>query len=42
MFSKAYCPNMIPKIMNEWTDQLKSNKLPFVPENIMESEQFKD
>jgi hypothetical protein len=20
MFSKAYCPNMIPKIMNEWNE----------------------
>lgn len=42
MFSKSYCPNMIPKLMNEWNEQLKSSKLPFIPENITESVNFKD
>ena len=41
MFARSYIPSSIPAIMKEWTEQLKSSGLPFVPENIFESRQHK-
>lgn len=42
MFAKSYIPAMIPQIMKEWGDVLKSNGLQFIPENISESPEFAD
>lgn len=41
MFAKSYYPAMIPAIIKEWGDVLKSNDLLFIPENIFESKEFK-
>jgi hypothetical protein len=42
MFAKSYVPNLIPQIMQEWSDVLKQNDLPFIPENILESSSHKE
>lgn len=34
MFARAYCPHLISKIMKDWSDILKQNSLPFIPEDI--------
>jgi len=39
MFARSYIPSMIPSIMNDWTELLKTNGLPFTPENIFESKE---
>ena len=41
MFAKSYYPKMIPEIIKEWGDVLKHNDLLFIPENILESKEFK-
>lgn len=40
MFAKAYCPNLVPQVMKEWSGLLSQLKLPFQPENIFESAEF--
>lgn len=42
MFAKSYCPAMIPSVLNEWSTVLKATKLPFSPENVLESPAFKE
>ena len=42
MFAKSYCPHMISDVLNEWSAVLKATKLPFTPENIVESPGFKE
>jgi len=42
MFAKSYVPSMIPEIMKDWGDILKSNNLLFIPENISESPEYKE
>ena len=42
MFAKSYIPSMIPQVMKEWSEILKQNELPFIPENIFESSSHKD
>jgi coatomer subunit beta' len=37
MFARSYCPDMLTTIMKDWSDILKQNSLPFIPENIFES-----
>jgi len=41
MFARSYCPDMIPSLMKEWGELLKTNGLPFIPENIFESKDHK-
>jgi coatomer subunit beta' len=42
MFAKSYIPTMIPIVMKEWSEVLKQNELPFIPENIFESSSHKE
>jgi coatomer subunit beta' len=37
MFARSYCPSLLTDIIKGWSDILKQNSLPFIPENIFES-----
>jgi coatomer subunit beta' len=41
MFARSYCPSLLPPIIKDWSDILKLNSLPFIPENIFESKDHK-
>lgn len=41
MFARSYCPAMLTEIIQGWSDILKQNSLPFIPENIFESKDHK-
>lgn len=42
MFARSYCPDELPPIIKDWSELLKQNSLPFIPENIFESVELKD
>lgn len=37
IFARSYCPDMVPSLIEKWSELLKQNSLPFIPENIFES-----
>lgn len=42
MFARSYCPDQLAPIMKDWSELLKQNSLPFIPENIIESAELKE
>jgi hypothetical protein len=37
-FARAYAPSRLPSVLNHWEESLKQKKLPFQPENILQTQ----
>ena len=42
MFAKSYVPTKVPELIKDWSEMLKKNDLPYIPENILEAEGYRE